>query len=196
MKLVAFAFNQGLAGMEFAGGIPGSVGGAVVMNAGAYGKDMKTVIHSILVVTAQGAIENIGCDKLHFAYRTANLPPHTIVAEALLELKKGLREEIAAEMNTYLNKRKKRQPLDLPSAGSVFKNPPGSYAAQLIDEVGLKGCQVGGAAVSHRHANFIVNRGNATAGDILSLIDLIQQRVKQEKGIELKPEVHVIGEEL
>jgi UDP-N-acetylmuramate dehydrogenase len=195
MKLVTFACDQGLTGVEFACGIPGSIGGAVAMNAGAYGKDMKAVIHSILVMNAKGAVEKIGRDQLDFAYRTANLPSHTIVAEALLELKKGSREEIAAEMDACLSKRKERQPLDLPSAGSVFRNPPCLHAAQLIDEVGLKGCQIGGAAVSRRHANFIVNRGNATAADILSLINLIRQRVKQEKGIDLEPEVHVVGED-
>ncbi len=195
MRVVSFASEHSLTGIEFATGIPGSVGGAIAMNAGAFGREIKDVLHSMRVVTPRRSIDQIERDQIHFTYRSANLPSGTIILESLFELQRGTRKEIAATIQENLSKRKKRQPLDLPSAGSVFRNPPGLFAARLIEEVGLKGYQIGGAAVSHRHANFIVNRGEATAGDVLSLISLIQKRVKAEKGIDLQPEIHVIGQE-
>ena len=194
MRLVNFALSRSLSGLEFGSGIPGSVGGAVVMNAGAFGKEVRDVLDAVTIVTPEGFVEPIEQERLRFDYRTANLPSGTVVLDGLFVLTRRSKEAIEATMDRHLAERKQRQPLDLPSAGSVFRNPPGLYAARLIEETGLKGYQIGGAAVSRRHANVIVNRGGATAENIIALIDLIRDRVLQEKGVVLDSEVHIIGE--
>ncbi|MCD6353266.1 MAG: UDP-N-acetylmuramate dehydrogenase, partial [Proteobacteria bacterium] len=158
-RILDFALQNSLSGLEFSSGIPGSIGGALVMNAGAYGGEIKDVVFSVGILTPDCSIKDIGRQELQFSYRKLNLPPDSIIMEARFELSPGNQEALGELIKEILNKRKKNQPLDFPSAGSVFKNPPGFYAAQLIDDLGLKGYQIGGAVVSERHANFIVNRG-------------------------------------
>jgi len=194
MRVVQIAYKHGLTGLEFAAGIPGSVGGAVMMNAGAFGKEIQDVIQSILIITGAGTVTRLQRDRIRFGYRNAGLPADTIVLDALFALARGAKHAIGATMNACLAKRKERQPLDLPNAGSAFCNPPGHYAAQLIEEAGLKGFAVGDAAVSRRHANFIVNRGNASAQDIIALMKVIQDTIKRTAGITLEPEIRVVGE--
>jgi UDP-N-acetylmuramate dehydrogenase len=192
--LIDIALQHCLTGLEFVSGIPGSVGGAVVMNAGAYGGEMKDIVHSLTILASDGSVRHVKKEALRFSYRRLELPADAIVLTVDVALRPGNKETIAQDIKATLAKRKKRQPLELPSAGSVFKNPPGFYAAQLIEESGLKGYQVGGAQISERHANFIVNRGKATAHDILELIALVQEKVWQEKSIKLEPEIRVVGE--
>lgn len=194
-RVLGFTLRHSVTGLEFASGIPGSTGGALIMNAGAYGNEMKDVIASISILTANGLVRYLGREVLQFSYRKLHLPADSIIIEALFELRPGNRQEIAARIKENQSKRKKIQPLDLPSAGSVFKNPPSLHAAQLIEELGLKGYQIGGAAVSKRHANFIVNCGSATATNILELMAFIQEKVWQEKGIILEPEILTVGED-
>jgi UDP-N-acetylmuramate dehydrogenase len=193
-RVLSFACEHGLAGMEFAGGIPGSVGGAVAMNAGAYGGEMKDIVASIRVLAADGSVQYLEREKLQFSYRKLHLAPGGVIVEAMFECARGDKGEIAARIEENLGKRKRSQPLDLPSAGSVFKNPQDHYAAQIIEELGLKGYQIGGAAVSECHANYIVNRGSATAKDIVGLITVIQEKVWQARGIRLEPEIRIVGE--
>ncbi|RKY82976.1 hypothetical protein DRQ11_13705, partial [candidate division KSB1 bacterium] len=190
-----FSLQNSLTGLEFTSGIPGSIGGALIMNAGAYGGEIKDIISSVDVLTSQGTVIELRREDISFSYRKSNLPSDYIIIGVKFELKQGNKQEIAALIQKTLNKRKNSQPLNLPSAGSVFKNPPGHFAARLIEEIGLKGYQVGGAAVSEQHANFIVNQGSATAKDVLELMAIIQEKVWQEKGIKLEPEIRVVGEE-
>ena len=164
------------------------------MNAGAYGGEMKDIVHSLTILASDGSVRHVKKEALRFSYRRLELPADAIVLTVDVALRPGNRETIAQDIKATLAKRKKKQPLELPSAGSVFKNPPGFYAAQLIEESGLKGYQVGGAQISERHANFIVNRGKATAQDILELIALVQEKVWQEKSIKLELEIRVVGE--
>ncbi|HPD60867.1 MAG TPA: UDP-N-acetylmuramate dehydrogenase [Thermodesulfobacteriota bacterium] len=192
--LIEVALQHSLTGLEFASGIPGSVGGAVVMNAGAYGGEMKDIVRFLTILTPDGSVSHLEKESLRFSYRRLDLPPDAIVLMVEVALRPGSKEIIAQDIKSTLAKRKKRQPLELPSAGSVFKNPPGLYAAQLIEESGLKGYRIGGAQISERHANFIVNRGEATAHNILELIALVQEKVWQTKGIKLEPEIRVVGE--
>ncbi|MCD1261618.1 UDP-N-acetylmuramate dehydrogenase [Paenibacillus athensensis] len=195
IKLSVLAAKAGLTGLEFAGGIPGSVGGAVYMNAGAHGSDVSRILKQAEVILDSGEIVTMQADDLRYAYRHSVL--HTlpgIVTEAVFELVEGDRKEIAGAMAAYRDRRLRTQPLQLACAGSVFRNPQGGFAAKLIEEAGLKGKRVGGAEVSELHANFIVNTGNATAVDVLTLIEEIQQIVLDKYGISLVPEVLVVGE--
>ena len=192
--LIEVALQHCLTGLEFASGIPGSVGGAVVMNAGAYGGEMKDIVRSLTLLTPDGSVRRLEKESLRFSYRRLELPADAIVLTVDVALRPGNKEAIAHDIKATLAKRKEKQPLELPSAGSVFKNPPGYYAAQVIEESGLKGYQVGGAQISERHGNFIVNRGTATAHDILELVALVQEKVWREKGIKLEPEIRVVGE--
>jgi UDP-N-acetylmuramate dehydrogenase len=193
-RLIQFSLRQSLTGLEFAAGIPGSVGGAIAMNAGAYGGETKNAVHSLTLITLEGEPKYCDRSSLNFSYRKLELPSATIITEAVFELYYGNSCKIAYQIKKNLTERKKHQPLNLPSAGSVFKNPPGFYAAQLIEEAGLKGYQIGGAAISEKHANFIVNTGKATAADIENLILLVQEKVEKKKGIRLEPEIQIIGE--
>jgi UDP-N-acetylmuramate dehydrogenase len=186
----------GLAGLEFAAGIPGTMGGAIVMNAGAYTGEIKDVVCRVTAVNQNGDIHIFTGDKLQFGYRTSPFQSREyIVAEAELCLTPDEPAAILARMQDLGQQRESRQPLEFPSAGSTFKRPPGYYAGTLIDQTGLKGLRCGGAQVSEKHAGFIVNAGNATAADVLGLIKEVQCRVQEKFGVALHPEVQVIGEE-
>lgn len=194
-KLVGYTVAEELTGMEFCAGIPGSVGGAVWMNAGAYGREMKDVVTRMTLLDANGNIRSIKKDEVSFGYRTTDFAWGTIILSAEFYLEKGEGETILKRINEILRWRQEKHPLDFPSAGSVFKNLPGLAAGKIIEEMGLKGTVRGGAQVSGKHANFIVNTGTATASDVLGLMNMIQSRAKQEKNISLEPEIVIIGED-
>lgn len=189
------AYQTGLTGLEFASGIPGTIGGAVVMNAGAYGGEMKNVLKEVTVLTKEGEVLVIPAKALELGYRTSVIPKNGwIVLGAVLQLKKGDQEQILARMEELKEQRITKQPLDLPSAGSTFKRPEGYFAGKLIMDAGLRGFTVGGAQVSEKHCGFVVNRGNATAADVWELICEIKRRVKEMTGVELEPEVKLLGD--
>lgn len=189
------AYQTGLTGLEFASGIPGTIGGAVVMNAGAYGGEMKNVLKEVTVLTKEGEVLVIPAKALELGYRTSVIPKNGwIVLGAVLQLKKGDQEQILARMEELKEQRITKQPLDLPSAGSTFKRPEGYFAGKLIMDAGLRGFTVGGAQVSEKHCGFVVNRGNATATDVWELICEVKRRVKEMTGVELEPEVKLLGD--
>ena len=189
------AYQNGLTGLEFASGIPGTIGGAVVMNAGAYGGEMKHVLREVTVLTKEGEVLAIPAKALELGYRTSVIPKNGwIVLGAVLQLKKGDPEQILARMEELKEQRITKQPLDLPSAGSTFKRPEGYFAGKLIMDAGLRGFTVGGAQVSEKHCGFVVNRGNATAADVWKLICEVKRRVKEMTGVELEPEVKLLGD--
>lgn len=195
IKLSVMAGKEGLTGLEFAGGIPGTVGGAVYMNAGAHGSDVSRVLVKAEVLLSTGDLVTMQQADFEYAYRHSLLQKQPgIVTEAVFRLKVGDRNEIAGAMAAYKDRRLRTQPLQLPCAGSVFRNPVGNFAAKLIEEAGLKGLKVGGAEVSQLHANFIVNTGQASAYDVLTLIEKVQQNVLETYGVKLVPEVLVVGE--
>ncbi|MEC0090171.1 UDP-N-acetylmuramate dehydrogenase [Paenibacillus macquariensis] len=195
VKLSFLSGRHGLTGLEFAGGIPGSVGGAVYMNAGAHGSDVSRIFKSAEIVLETGELVSYAAEEMDFAYRHSVLHERKgIVVEATIGLKFGERREIAAALASYKDRRRRTQPLQMPCAGSVFRNPTGDYAARLIEAVGLKGYRVGGAEISLQHANFIVNTGQATAEDVLTIMHEIQKRIDSENGISLVPEVFIVGE--
>ena len=188
--LANFARNNGLAGLEFSFGIPGSVGGAAYMNAGAYGGEMKDVLVSCDIVTAQGEIKTLTAAEMDMSYRhTALMSNESIVTSIRVRLTPDDPQAITAQMDDYMGRRKDKQPLEYPSAGSTFKRPVGYFAGALIQQCGLKGYTVGGAQVSEKHAGFIINRGGATAKDVRDLIAHIQKTVKEETGVSLECEV-------
>jgi len=192
-SLAKAAQKNGLSGMEFASGIPGTLGGAVYMNAGAYGGEMSSIVKSVTYLK-DGEIKKIE-DGFEFGYRKSLFADlGAVILEAELELEKGNPEEIKARMEDYKIRRTEKQPLNMPSAGSVFKRPKGYFAGGLIEEAGLKGFKIGGAVVSEKHAGFIVNAGSATAGDVLALIEHIQKTVKEKFNVELETEVKIVGE--
>ena len=189
------AYQTGLTGLEFASGIPGTIGGAVVMNAGAYGGEMKNVLKEVTVLTKEGEVLAIPAKALELGYRTSVIPKNGwIVLGAVLQLKKGDPEQILARMEELKEQRITKQPLDLPSAGSTFKRPEGYFAGKLIMDAGLRGFTVGGAQVSEKHCGFVVNRGDATAADVWELICEVKRRVKERTGVELEPEVKLLGD--
>ena len=189
------AYQTGLTGLEFASGIPGTIGGAVVMNAGAYGGEMKNVLKEVTVLTKEGEVLVSPAKALELGYRTSVIPKNGwIVLGAVLQLKKGDQEQILARMEELKEQRITKQPLDLPSAGSTFKRPEGYFAGKLIMDAGLRGFTVGGAQVSEKHCGFVVNRGNATAADVWELICEVKRRVKEMTGVELEPEVKLLGD--
>lgn len=183
----------GLGGIEFLAGIPGTVGGAVVMNAGAFGKEIGANVIKTEVITHSGDIVEQDKAQLIFSYRGLEMEKGDVVVRACLELKKESGEIVSKRISDYLKRRKKSQPLEYPSAGSVFKNPQGHYAGRLIEDAGLKGKRIGGAMISDKHANFIINLGRAKARDILDLLLLAQQEVSKKNGINLEPEIQVVG---
>ena len=188
------AKEAGLTGLEFAYGIPGSIGGALFMNAGAYGGEMKDVIESAESITKSGEIVNRSLDEINLGYRHSVYRENDeVILGVTLRLQKGDRDTIFAKMTELMSKRKNSQPLNYPSAGSTFKRPVGGYAAALIDECGLKGLSVGDAEVSEKHAGFVINKGNATAKDVLSWVEIIKERVFSEKNIMLETEMIFIG---
>lgn len=191
------ALENSLTGLEFACGIPGSVGGAVFMNAGAYNGEIKNVIKEAQVITSSGEIVTLSKDELELGYRTSKvMRDNSIVINATFKLEKGNKEEIKETIDELTQKREEKQPLEYPSAGSTFKRPEGYFAGKLIQDSGLKGYSIGGAAVSSKHSGFVINKDNATAKDILDLIAYIQAEVKKQFGVELHTEVRIIGEDL
>lgn len=195
VRLAYLASRQGLSGLEFAGGIPGTVGGAVYMNAGAHGSDMSRILHKAEVLLETGELVQWSNHELEFSYRHSKLQSVPgIVTEAVLKLEKGDSKEIMQQMSSLRARRLETQPLQSATAGSVFRNPLPQFAAKLIEESGLKGFRIGGAEVSTKHANFIVNTGQASANDVQSLIKHIQQVIETKHGIKLVPEVLMIGE--
>lgn len=188
--------DAGLKGLEFAAGIPGTLGGAVNMNAGAYDGEMKDVVVSARVLNMDGEETELTHEELGFAYRKSSLQDKRLLAiEVTMELSPGDKEESLAKIADLNRRRREKQPIALPSAGSVFKRPPGHYAGPLIEQAGLKGYRIGDAEVSTLHAGFIVNVGNATAKDVTDLIKHVQNKVLEQFGVKLEPEVRVIGEE-
>ncbi len=191
--LCKFALNNGLSGLEFAWGIPGSVGGAVFMNAGAYGGEMKDVVYSVNHLTKNGEPGRTEKDDLQFGYRiSVYRQNNAIITGATLKLRKDNPEDIRARMDDYLGRRSSKQPLEYPSAGSVFKRPAGAYAGALIEQCGLKGHSHGGAQVSEKHAGFIINKANANANDVKSLIREVQTKVYDETGYNLECELIIL----
>ncbi len=194
-KVAAEALEAGLTGMEFASGIPGTIGGAAFMNAGAYGGEMKDIIKSVKVLDTQGEVRVLPKEELKMGYRTSIVKEkgYTVLSVEL-ELSKGNREEIRNTMEDLKERRTSKQPLEMPSAGSTFKRPEGYFAGKLIMDSGLRGFSVGGAQVSEKHCGFVVNKGGATAMDVLNLIREVQRRVKEQFGVELETEVRFLGE--
>lgn len=194
-KIAAEALTQNLTGLEFASGIPGTLGGAVMMNAGAYGGEMKQVLKSTLSLTAEGEFRVLPVEQMELGYRTSIFSRSgDIVLSAEIKLEPGNPEEIRAYMDELKEKRVTKQPLEYPSAGSTFKRPQGYFAGKLIQDAGLRGFQVGGAQVSEKHCGFVINKDNATAAEILSLIEQVSDKVEAQSGVRLEPEVKRIGE--
>ncbi len=194
-KVCNFALENGLTGLEFAFGIPGSAGGAAYMNAGAYGGEMKDVLVECRHIDSDGNFGSLKGEELGLAYRTSAYEHNGyIITTLVMKLSKGNKDEIRAKMQELLQRRKDKQPLEYPSAGSTFKRPEGYFAGALIEECGLKGYSVGGAQVSEKHAGFVINKGDASAKDVLDLIKYIQDKVLSEKGVMLEPEVRLIEE--
>ena len=191
-RAAVFAANQGLSGLEFAHGIPGTVGGGVYMNAGAYGGEICQVCQSVEIMELDGTVKSLSNADMGFSYRHSILEESSaIVLSAVFQLSEKPADEIRAYMKELMGKRSASQPLDLPSAGSAFKRPVGGYAAALIDHAGLKGYQVGGAAISTKHAGFAVNLGGATAADVKTLLQQVSDIVYEKSGIRLEPEVRI-----
>ncbi len=194
-KVAAEALEESLTGMEFASGIPGTMGGAVMMNAGAYGGEMKDIIREVTVLTREGELLTLSKEEMNFGYRTSVVKEKGyVVISAELQLRKGDREEIRKVMDELKERRVTKQPLDMPSAGSTFKRPEGYFAGKLIMDAGLRGFSVGGAQISEKHCGFVVNKGDATAADVLGLIGEVQKRVQEKFGGALEPEVKFLGE--
>ena len=189
------ALEAELAGFEFAAGIPGTLGGACVMNAGAYGGEMKDILREVTVLNPEGEVVTIPKEKLELGYRTSVIAKKGyIVVEAVMELHLGKKEEIRAFMNELRNKRVTKQPLEYPSAGSTFKRPEGYFAGKLIQDAGLRGFRVGGAQVSEKHCGFVINTGDATAADVAELIRQVTEKVEAAFHVTLEPEVKRLGE--
>ena len=194
-KAASEAAKRGLSGLEFASGIPGSLGGAIVMNAGAYGGEMKDVVVSAKVLNANGDVMELTKEELDFSYRHSCIPEKGyIVLSATVKLEPKEESVIREQMTDYKNRRVEKQPLEYPSAGSTFKRPEGYFAGKLIEDAGLRGYTVGGACVSEKHCGFVVNKGNATAEDVLQLIKDVQDKVYKQFQVKLEPEVKMIGE--
>lgn len=194
-KLVQASVKNKLTGLEFAIGIPGTIGGAIYMNAGAYGKNMNNIVKSVIVLNEKFQIKEIPLEKLKFDYRYSIFQDNKnlICVAANIKLEHGNHDEIASKIKENLLKRKNSQPLEYPSAGSVFRNPEGNYAGKIIEELGLKGKNIGGAEISTKHANFIINKNNASSSDILNLIKLVQKEVKDKYKIDLKLEQQLVN---
>ena len=194
-QIAAAARNASLTGFEFAGGIPGTLGGAVFMNAGAYGGELKDVLKEAVVMTEQGEILTLPVEKLDMGYRTSRIKKAGyLVLEARLVLEQGDMDKIRDITKDLTEKRVSKQPLEYPSAGSTFKRPEGYFAGKLIMDAGLRGYQVGDAQVSEKHCGFVINKGNATAADVLTLIENVREKVQEQFGVTLEPEVKFLGE--
>lgn len=194
-RAAAAALKAGLTGLEFAAGIPGTVGGAVVMNAGAYGSEMKDVLKQVTVLDREGRVLTLSPEELKMGYRTSRIPgAGYLVLEAEFLLNKGDKDAIKERMDELAAKRREKQPLEYPSAGSTFKRPAGHFAGKLIEDAGLKGFTVGGAAVSDKHAGFVINKDGASAADIASLCRQVQAEVFKQTGIQLELEIRLLGD--
>ncbi len=193
-RLVQFSIQKGLTGLEPFFGIPGTVGGGLTMNAGAWGAELKDVLLSMTLMKEGGEIVEKSRSRLRFSYRGLVIPPSWIILKGKFQLKKGKKGEILERVKSYSEMRKRRQPLDYPSAGSIFKNPEEGPAGKWIEEAGLKGFRIGQAMVSERHSNFIINLGKAKAEEVIRLMEWVEKRVFEEKGISLEREVKVVGE--
>ncbi|WDT78855.1 MAG: UDP-N-acetylmuramate dehydrogenase [Candidatus Manganitrophus sp.] len=191
-KLSTEAMAKGLSGLEFAAGIPGTVGGAIAMNAGIPGEETASVLSSITLVDEEARVKTLPKEAIQFGYRTAALPKG-IVTSASFRLTLAAPAEVEQKLKRLLKRRRETQPLSFPNVGSVFTNPPGDYAGRLVESVGLKGFRIGDAQISERHGNFIINLGNAKAGEVLALIAEMQTRVKERHGIDLELEARVVG---
>ena len=195
-QLAREAAEHGLSGLEFAEGIPGSLGGAVAMNAGAYQGEMKDVVYQVIALDEAGNYKLFSKEQSQFGYRRSIYQNGDYIIVAVrLHLKPGQREEILSTMQDLARQRQEKQPLEYPSAGSTFRRPAGHYVGPIIEELGLKGFSIGGAQVSSKHAGFIINKGQATAQDVMDLIRYIQELVREKYGLELKPEIKILGEE-
>ena len=194
-RLAVAALGRGLTGLEFAHGIPGSLGGAVVMNAGAYGGEMVQVLTAVIYLDKHGQEHTVPASECSLTYRHSMFTDHPewLVLEAEMELEQGDAEEIRAKMEDLAQRRKSKQPLEYPSAGSTFKRPEGHFAGKLIEEAGLKGYRIGGAQVSEKHCGFVINRDNATAADVLALCAYVEKRVEETSGVKLEMEVKRLG---
>jgi UDP-N-acetylmuramate dehydrogenase len=193
-EVVEQAVARGLAGLEFGEGIPGSVGGALIMNAGAFGGEMAPVVGAVRGADPDGRLRTLARDEIEFLYRRSVLPQGFIVTAVEFNLVRGDRDALRIKVAELKAKRAARQPLAMPNAGSIFKNPPGNFAGRLLETCGLKGERCGGAAFSERHANFIVNLGGAQASEVRELMDLARRRVEEQTGVRLEPEVKLVGE--
>lgn len=194
-KAASVARDHGLSGLEFAAGIPGSIGGGVVMNAGAYGGEMKQIVVSVRGMNKDGQILTLDNDTMEFGYRTSAIKNRPIIVlEVTLQLTEGSPEEIGAKMEELANLRRSKQPLEYPSAGSTFKRPEGYYAGKLIMDAGMRGHRIGGAQVSNKHCGFVVNTGGATAADVREVIEEVQERVKERFHVSLEPEIIFLGD--
>jgi UDP-N-acetylmuramate dehydrogenase len=193
-ELLSYCGVNGLTGLEFLAGIPGSAGGAVFMNAGAFGKEIGDMVQEIRLMTGTGDLKTMPGSQLCFSYRRSSLPEGSVIHGIIFNLNTDRQEKVSGRIAEYLKERRQRQPLDMPSAGSVFRNPPGDYAGRLIEKAGLKGKRIGGAMISQKHANFIVNTGGAKAEEIIALIDLARDKVKEETEIILETEIRIVGE--
>ena len=193
-QLVREAAHRGYTGLEFAEGIPGSVGGALIMNAGAYGSEMEKVVERVEGVNRRGEAVSFGREEMVFSYRTFGLPTETVVTRVSLRLRRAPAEEVSQRVRELVARRKTSQPSGYPNSGSMFRNPPGDFAGRLIEAAGLKGKRVGRAEISTKHANFIVNLGGARARDVRKLMEIAREEVRNRFGIELEPEVRFLGE--
>jgi UDP-N-acetylmuramate dehydrogenase len=191
--LIGYAIRRSLAGMEWAAGIPGTVGGCLVMNAGTRLGEMKDAVKAVRLVTMNGVVRDLPAAEIRFQYRRAHLPKGIVIG-VWLQLRQGVRGQIAKVVKDYLHYRKDTQPLAMPSAGCVFKNPPNDSAGRLLEATGLKGLRIGDAEVSTKHGNFIVNRGHATAADVVDLIQEVRRVIKQKAGVRLDLELKIVGE--
>lgn len=193
--IASLARDNSLTGFEFAAGIPGTIGGAMIMNAGAYGGEMKDITAKVTVLSSDGEVIKLDGQAMKFGYRTSAIKGKKfVVLSVLLELQKGNKDEIAGKMQELALKRKEKQPLEFPSAGSTFKRPEGYFAGKLIEDSGLRGFCVGGAAVSEKHCGFVINKGKATSSDIYNLIKHVQDKVYEDFSVKLEPEVIMLGE--
>jgi len=192
-KIASLALEHGLAGFEFAAGIPGTLGGAIVMNAGAYGGEMKDCVVTTRYLDKNGNICRCTGDEHAFGYRKSRFEDGEIILSSTIKLRYGDRAQIKSEMHSLAQKRREKQPLEYPSAGSTFKRPEGAFAAKLIDDAGLRGYSIGDAAVSDKHCGFVINKGEASFKDVIALMQHIKKTVKEKFGFELEPEVRIIG---
>jgi UDP-N-acetylmuramate dehydrogenase len=194
-KLLSFAAEEGLTGLEFAVGIPGTLGGALCMNAGTTEGEIGDIVDSVTMISPEGEVITKGREQMEFGYRTARIPAGHVIVDAKVILRRGDKIKVTARVKELMDTRKQRQPWGQPSAGSVFKNPQDESAGKLIESAGLKGKAVGGAEVSDKHANFIINRGHARAADVLALMEIIKNAVLEHRGVRLEPEIKIIGED-